>query len=113
MRIEFNGFSFKLIFRQFAMHNIRMRMQWIKSNENRIFGTFFFIAVNLNRLNYSNRLKINELFKKRNPIFHCPFILLGCKEKCPDVVYGNKTCDHVTGEYVCQPGYIGLTCDQW
>lgn len=36
---------------------------------------------------------------------------LGCKEKCPDVVYGNKTCDHVTGEYVCQPGYIGLTCE--
>lgn len=27
------------------------------------------------------------------------------------MVYGNKTCDHVTGEYVCQPGYIGLTCE--
>lgn len=24
---------------------------------------------------------------------------------------GNRTCDHVTGEYVCRPGYIGLTCE--
>lgn len=39
------------------------------------------------------------------------FYGLGCKEKCPDVVYGNKSCDHVTGEYVCRPGYIGLTCE--
>lgn len=21
------------------------------------------------------------------------------------------TCDHVTGEYVCRPGYLGLTCE--
>lgn len=35
----------------------------------------------------------------------------GCKEKCPDIVYGNKTCDHVSGEYVCSPGYIGLLCE--
>lgn len=34
----------------------------------------------------------------------------GCKEKCPNVHHGNETCDHVTGEYVCPPGYIGLTC---
>lgn len=33
----------------------------------------------------------------------------GCKEKCPDVVHGNKTCDHVTGETLCRPGYVGLT----
>lgn len=39
------------------------------------------------------------------------FIVSGCKEQCPDVVYGNKTCDHVTGEYVCQAGYIGHTCE--
>lgn len=26
-------------------------------------------------------------------------------------ILGNKTCDHVTGEYVCRPGYIGLTCE--
>lgn len=24
---------------------------------------------------------------------------------------GNKTCDHVTGEYVCPPGYLGMTCE--
>lgn len=24
---------------------------------------------------------------------------------------GNMTCDHVTGEYVCRPGYLGLTCE--
>lgn len=24
---------------------------------------------------------------------------------------GNRTCDHVTGEYVCRAGYIGLTCE--
>lgn len=24
---------------------------------------------------------------------------------------GNKTCDHVTGEYVCPAGYIGITCE--
>lgn len=41
----------------------------------------------------------------------CPqgFYGYGCKEKCPDVVHGNKTCDHVTGETLCRPGYIGLT----
>lgn len=21
------------------------------------------------------------------------------------------TCDHVTGEYICRPGYLGLTCE--
>lgn len=26
------------------------------------------------------------------------------------VVEGNRTCDHVTGEYACRPGYIGITC---
>lgn len=35
---------------------------------------------------------------------------LGCKELCPEVVFGNKTCDHVTGHYRCRTGYIGLTC---
>lgn len=24
---------------------------------------------------------------------------------------GNKTCDHVTGEYICPPGYLGMTCE--
>lgn len=24
---------------------------------------------------------------------------------------GNMTCDHVTGEYICRPGYLGLTCE--
>ncbi|KAL0115633.1 hypothetical protein PUN28_010860 [Cardiocondyla obscurior] len=24
---------------------------------------------------------------------------------------GNMTCDHVTGQYVCRPGYLGLTCE--
>lgn len=27
------------------------------------------------------------------------------------MIYGNWTCDHVTGEYVCRAGYIGLTCE--
>lgn len=29
---------------------------------------------------------------------------------CP-VASDNITCDHVTGEYICQSGYIGLTCE--
>lgn len=24
---------------------------------------------------------------------------------------GNKTCDHITGEYICPPGYRGFTCE--
>ncbi|XP_066581740.1 protein draper isoform X5 [Prorops nasuta] len=24
---------------------------------------------------------------------------------------GNMTCDHVTGEYICRPGYLGITCE--
>ena len=37
--------------------------------------------------------------------------------KCTDMKHilfdtaGNRTCDHVTGEYVCRAGYIGLTCE--
>lgn len=53
---------------------------------------------------------------------------IGCRQKCPElsigkyittqsivtkkrVYLGNKTCDHITGEYVCTPGYLGLTCE--
>uniref|UniRef100_A0AAR5PB67 EGF-like domain-containing protein n=2 Tax=Dendroctonus ponderosae TaxID=77166 RepID=A0AAR5PB67_DENPD len=36
---------------------------------------------------------------------------IGCREKCPEMSIGNRTCDHITGEYVCPPGYLGLTCD--
>lgn len=24
---------------------------------------------------------------------------------------GNMTCDHVTGKYICRPGYLGITCE--
>lgn len=63
------------------------------------------------------------------------FYGLGCQQICPELLLGmllnfylkyyeiyyycflyiyfkgNKTCDHITGDYVCPDGYIGITCE--
>lgn len=31
--------------------------------------------------------------------------------KCIFFSIGNRTCDHVTGQFVCRAGYIGITCE--